>query len=237
MTIRGRLTTASNATFLVQVGDRLAVHKPVRGERPLHDFPDGTLAAREVAAYRLSSLAGFDLVPATVLVDGPLGPGSLQAWVDEADYDLVDLISEHDDLAGRLPVMDGFGAADEPVLVVHADDDRLRRLAVFDVVINNADRKGGHILTREGRVFAVDHGVCFHTQDKLRTVLWGFAGEPLTDEHRALVAAARDAAGELSGLLSAAEVAAVAARAEALLAAGVLPEPAEHRFPFPWPPF
>jgi len=152
----GRLVDASNATLYGEVaGDgvaRACVYKPIAGERPLWDFPDGTLAAREVAAFELSQASGWDLVPPTVMRDGPYGPGMCQMWVD---------VDESVDLA-RLARSD------------HPD---LRRMAVLDVVLNNADRKGGHLLpTTDGRVFGVDHGVCFAVPGKLRTLLWQWRG-------------------------------------------------------------
>jgi hypothetical protein len=132
------------------------VYKPVQGERPLWDFPDGTLAGREVSAYLVSVATGWDLVPPTVLRDGPFGPGMCQLWIDVDDVDLAALArSDHPDL---------------------------RRMAVFDAVVNNADRKGGHLLPLGNRIRGVDHGVCFSAEDKLRTLLWQWRGLPLTDE-------------------------------------------------------
>ena len=198
--ISGRLMQASNATFLTELttGDscRQCVYKPVEGERPLWDFPRRTLGLREVAAYEVSRIGGFDCVPVTVFVDGPLGPGSLQAWVDvdeDETNQLVDLVPSKDVPAqGWFSCVDGLDAQDRPVSVIHADVPDLRLLAVFDVLINNADRKGGHILGSEGRVFGVDHGVSFHTDHKLRTLLWGWAGAELTEREREAVRQARD---------------------------------------------
>ena len=159
--IEGRLVDASNATLYCTATldgvTTACVYKPVQGERPLWDFPDGTLAGREVGAYLVSEATGWGLVPPTVLRDGPFGEGMCQLWVEVVDCDLRELaMSDHEDL---------------------------RRLALLDAVINNADRKGGHLLpTAEGRVLGVDHGVCFSTTDKLRTLLWQWAGEPLTPE-------------------------------------------------------
>ena len=151
----------------------------------------------------MSRIGGFDCVPVTVFVDGPLGPGSLQAWVDvdeDETNDLVDLVPTKDVPAqGWFSSVDGLDAQDRPVSVIHADVPDLRLLAVFDVLINNADRKGGHILGSEGRVFGVDHGVSFHTDHKLRTLLWGWAGAELTEREREAVREARDRAPDQLG--------------------------------------
>ena len=216
----GRIPWASNATMLARVRHQglegLAVYKPVRGERPLWDFPTGSLYRREVAAYQVSEQLGWGLVPPTLARDGPLGVGSLQLYVD-AD-----------------PQVTAFEllAADHPVLP---------RVAAFDVVSNNADRKAGHCLAAEdGRVWAIDHGVCFHVEPKLRTVLWDLAGRRLEE---AVVADLTALAGEVAGgelgkrlgaLLAAEEVVAVAERAAALAGAGRLPAPESDR-PYPWP--
>lgn len=235
----GRLVTASNATFLVEAGpDNVpAVYKPHRGEAPLWDFPDGTLGLREVAAYRLSAAAGFDVVPFTDLLTGQLGPGSVQRWVEPEEDDLVDVIRPSDLRSDQVPIVSGVDADEQPVLVVHADDERLRRLALFDVLANNADRKGGHIIGHAGRVYGVDHGVCFHAEHKLRTILWGWAGEPLSAAERELVTAARAAApAALAVLESEAETEATIERADALLAAGEFPHPTDLWPVIPWPP-
>jgi uncharacterized repeat protein (TIGR03843 family) len=244
--IAGRLMQASNATFLAtsDVGGRQieCVYKPIRGERPLWDFPTGTLGMREVAAYEVSRLAGFDVVPVTVLAEGPLCLGSVQAWV-EADDDetsgLVDLVSsDRLPLPGWFDVVEGLDATDRPVSVVHADDASLRRLAVFDLVINNADRKGGHILGSGGRVFGVDHGISFHTDPKLRTLLWGWAGEQLRPEELAAVREVHDRAPDHVGeLLAQVEVEALVRRAELLLERKRFPRPRGHGPAIPWPPF
>jgi uncharacterized repeat protein (TIGR03843 family) len=242
--LTGRLMQASNATFLatLSVGNRQqeCVYKPIRGERPLWDFPTGTLGYREVAAYQVSRLGGFDVVPVTVLAEGPLGLGSLQAWVDadeQAASELVDLVpSDALPLPGWFDVVDGLDSRDRPVSVVHADDHRLRRLAVFDVLINNADRKGGHILASDGRVFGVDHGVSFHTDPKLRTLLWGWAGAELTADELVAVQKVHDEVpGRLADLLAEPEVEALVRRAELLLRRRSFPQPRGHAIP--WPPF
>ena len=188
ITVQGRITTASNTTLYCELdldGETLAaVYKPIAGERPLWDFPTGTLAGREVAAYVVSVATGWDVVPPTVLRDGPLGPGMCQLWVDvDPDVELVDLVPTGTRQAGWRRVLDATGVDGSPVSLVHADHPLLRRMAVLDGVLNNADRKGGHVLVgRDGSVHGVDHGVCFHVEDKLRTVLWGWAGQPVPDE-------------------------------------------------------
>lgn len=222
LTVEGRLVDASNATLYCATSlDGLVaacVYKPVRGERPLWDFPDGTLAGREVATYLVSEATGWDLVPPTVLRDGPYGPGMCQLWVET---------DEHVDLAD----------------LARSDHPDLRRMAVLDAVVNNADRKGGHLLPRhDGRVQGVDHGVCFSAEDKLRTLLWQWRGDPLTDEAvevlshlRALFEGALGAA--LHELLTRSEVAAATRRIDRLLETRQHPEPSQDWPAIPWPPF
>lgn len=243
LSLTGRLVQASNATFLgeLRTPDRVVscVYKPVRGERPLWDFPDGTLAEREVAAYRISAAAGFDLVPATVLIEGPLGPGSLQAWieVDDVADPVVDLVRVGRTPKGWFDVVDGLDAHERPVTVIHRDDPRLRRMALFDALINNADRKGAHILLDVAqRIWAVDHGVSLHVQNKLRTVLWGWAGDELTDDDRALITASLDVAAELDELVTVAEQEAFESRCTRLLTEGTFPRPPGTWPALPWPP-
>lgn len=246
--LEGRLVDASNTTLrAVLTLDGMTarcVYKPVRGERPLWDFPDGNLAGREVAAYLVSAATGWDLVPPTVLRDGPLGPGSCQLWIDGP--------VEPEPLVGFVPTdklpsrwLAVAAARDEegiPYALAHADDPRLARLAVLDAVINNADRKGGHVLVGpDGRIHGVDHGVSFHAEEKLRTVLWGWAGRELpADVAEVLATLAGAVAGELGGALAAhltvSEVAAVASRIGRLRAAGRFPLPSRQWPATPWPP-
>lgn len=256
--ILGRIRSASNATFLCEaaLGEHRVhgVYKPVSGEQPLWDFPDGTLAGRELAAHLISVELGWNLVPYTIIRDGPAGPGMVQRWIDQPQDDgdeaspepeLVDIVPADHVPAGYLPVLQAYGHTGEPVTLVHADDARLRRLAVFDVVINNADRKGGHVLCgTDGHVYGVDHGVSLHTQDKLRTVLWGWAGRPLAGlDDDALPALSRLLTaldGPLSAVLqphlTAEEITALHRRVTDLLAHPVMPAPNRHR-PIPWPAF
>ncbi|WP_432512394.1 SCO1664 family protein [Kineococcus sp. SYSU DK001] len=259
--ILGRLADASNATLYATVstgeGELACVYKPVSGERPLWDFPDETLARREVAAYAVSAVTGWHVVPPTVLRDGPLGPGSVQLWLqqdgaDPADADevvlpapgagLIDIVPLRRVEDGWHTVLEAEDGAGRPVALVHADDLRLRRVALLDVVLNNADRKGGHVLPGwSGAVHGVDHGLTFHEEPKLRTVLWGFGGSPLRPDERevlgALVADLGGRLGELLGdLLSVEEVVATLERVERLLSVDRLPRPRGHRT-IPWPPF
>lgn len=256
LTVIGRIRSASNATFMCEAtwaAHRThCVYKPIAGETPLWDFPDGTLAGREMAAYLVSEALGWNIVPHTIIRDGPAGRGMVQQWIEEPDDsstdierttpDLVDLFPAGKVPSGYLPVLRAHDYAGDEVVLVHADDFRLRRMAVFDVLINNADRKGGHILIGlDGTVYGVDHGVSLHINDKLRTVLWGWAGKPIDDDTLAAVTELRsglqDSLGEaLGGHITRHEVAALRKRAEALLDNPVMPTP-DRRRPIPWPAF
>jgi uncharacterized repeat protein (TIGR03843 family) len=252
LTLQGRLMAASNATFQATVsqGDASAtvVYKPVRGERPLWDFPDGTLAQREYAAYVVSEALGWSVVPPTLLRDGPLGEGMVQLWVDEVERpqgqtELVDLVPHGRVPEGWLGVLDALDGRHDRITLVHADIDALRRMAVFDAVINNADRKGGHVLdSGDGQVFGVDHGVTFNADDKLRTVLWGWAGTPVPPE---LLEDVKRLADELTGalgnrlsrLITAVELTATRERCHTLLKTGIFPYPSDDWPAIPWPAF
>lgn len=243
--IVGRIRVASNATFLGRIGETAVVYKPVAGERPLWDFPDGTLAAREVAAYAVSEALGWGVVPRTWLRDGPLGPGMVQLWQEaDAEQDAVDVVpADAVPDAGWRAVVEGADEGGRPVALIHEDSAALRRMAVFDVVVNNADRKGGHVLPMSGGGrFGVDHGVTFHVEPKLRTVLWGWVGEPLTDDELAAVRGVRaaldgDLGGRLRALLSAPEVDALRARCDRLLTERCFPAPEGDMPAVPWPLF
>lgn len=240
-----RITTASNATFVGQVGDVRVVYKPVAGERPLWDFPDGTLAQREVAAYLVSEALGWDIVPRTWLRDGPLGTGMVQLWCSSDPAQEAVMLVPADELPGEdwCHVLSGVDEEDREVALLHEDSLALRRMAVFDVVTNNADRKAGHVLEMAGgHRYGVDHGLTFHVEHKLRTILWGWAGQELDAEETAGVDRVREALdGELgtalAELLTEAELAALAARCERLLATGRLPAPPPGYPAIPWPPF
>jgi uncharacterized repeat protein (TIGR03843 family) len=220
--LEGRMLDASNVTLVGSIcTDTLAgecVYKPVAGERPLWDFPDGTLAGREVSAYLVSEATGWEVVPPTVLRDGPFGPGMVQLWIDgDPGVDLAAFVRE--------------------------DRTGLRRMAVFDAVVNNADRKGGHIIpTAEGHVYGVDHGICFSVDPKLRTLLWRWAGRPLPDEAlRVLERLADELLGDLGEALhehlTRREVRRTQQRVAELLRTGRHPEPSGEWPALPWPPF
>ncbi len=254
LTLIGRISTASNLTIVADAElDGTAVrcvYKPIRGERPLWDFPDGTLAGREVASYLISETLGWGVIPRTILRDGPLGPGMVQRWVSAVDnhdttgnrLDLVDLCPPGAVPDGFRAVLQAFTPDGNEVVLIHADDPRLQRMAVLDLLLNNADRKGGHALEGvDGQVYGVDHGICLHTEPKLRTVLWGWAGEPIDDALMTDVAAfAAQAPGALADTLAAyitdAEIDAVLRRARALVDVPAMPLPTSSR-PIPWPAF
>ncbi len=256
LTVLGRIRSASNATFLCEatLGEDTVhcVYKPVSGEQPLWDFPDGTLAGRELAAYLISKRLGWNIVPYTIIRHGPAGPGMLQIWVDQPGDteesepspgpDLVDLFPAGRREPGYLPVLRAYDYAGDEVMLMHADDIRLWRMAVFDVLINNADRKGGHVLRDlDGHVYGVDHGVCLHVENKLRTVLWGWAGKRVDDKTLTAVEGLTDAlsgplAEALDGQINRDEIEALRRRACALLDKPVMPGPNRHRA-IPWPAF
>jgi uncharacterized repeat protein (TIGR03843 family) len=227
--IVGRIVGSSNNAMLATVTvpcpepepalTMHAVYKPTVGERPLDDFPDGTLSRREVAAWYVSEALGWGIVPPTVLRDGPFGDGMLQQFVElDETVDVIELIV--------------------------SDDARLRRIAAFDAAVNNTDRKGGHLLPVDGgrQIFGVDHGVCFSTVPKLRTVLWGWRGDAFDpDELDGFERLCAGLNGELAmilgELLSATEVEATRRRVEGLLATRRWPMPSPHWPAVPWPPF
>ena len=214
----GRLVDASNATLQATLENTdpvmKVIYKPVLGEKPLWDFADGNLANREYAAYLLSELANFNLVPTTVLREGPFGSGMVQEWIEiDEELDVVD-----------------FGQSNDP---------QLRKLALFDAIINNTDRKFGHLLVdQDGKLRGCDHGVCFHQENKLRTVLWQFAGEQFTTEEIELLnkVAKLDLNLLFAELLTSAEISALSERISNLLAAGQFPFPSDEWPAIPWPP-
>lgn len=288
----GSVPGASNDTRLVLVehaGEvRKAIHKPAAGEAPLSDFPDGTLASREVAAYRLSAWLGLDVVPPTVMrFPGSPRRGSLQAFVDAdvaetglgagdrpapspvpeagpgsgsdadaAPVDLLDalesavpsgLFAKQEVPGGFVPILDGLDEEGHEIVYAHGLTAPLRRVAFFDLLANNADRKDSHLVhgsfdpsSDESRLYGIDHGLTFHATFKLRTVLWGFAGREWTegevrDLHR-VVEGAAELEALLGDLLEPAELAALGVRAELLARAAGFPYPPDHRMAVPWPP-
>jgi uncharacterized repeat protein (TIGR03843 family) len=245
LTLTGRITTASNATFLGSIGETTVVYKPIAGERPLWDFPDGFLAHREVAAYLVSETFGWNIVPHTWLRDGPFGEGMVQLWQEtDPEQNPVDLTAtDRVPGTGWKQVLEGQDEKGRMIALVHEDTPALRRMAVFDVVVNNADRKGDHILpTADGHRHGVDHGLTFHSDHKLRTVLWGWLGDPLTAEElegidRVSEALHGELGRDLSDLLTVDEVAALGARCARLRSAGQFPPPSGRMSAVPWPLF
>lgn len=252
LTVLGQVRGASNAVLYCTVAqegrERTCVYKPVAGEQPLWDFPDGTLAQREVAAYEISRATGWGLVPPTVLREGPYGEGMCQLWIDSATGDdepqLLALVEDDEPADGWKAVAFAEVEDGKTALLVHADDARLRRLAVLDAVINNGDRKGGHLLpTPDGRLYGIDHGVTFNADDKLRTLLWGWAGEPLTPEAVEMLdrlaedlAPGAALATRLAELITPAEIDALRARVAGLRSSGRHREPSGEWPAIPWPP-
>ncbi|WP_342772354.1 SCO1664 family protein [Nocardioides marmoriginsengisoli] len=248
MTLLGRIMPASNHTYLCRLGPEeggvQGVYKPVSGEKPLWDFDEGTLAGREYAAWLVSEALGWSVVPPTLLRDGLSGPGMVQLWCEpDPDQAPVDILPQGPLQPGQLHVLDAFDNHERPVMLVHENTAALRRMALFDLVVNNTDRKGGHVLAMpDGHRYGVDHGVCFHVDDKLRTVLWGWAGEALNlDEVAGLVGLAAELDGplddELAALLTVPERRATRGRLQTLLREGRFPQPGEGWPSLPWPAF
>ena len=247
----GRLVDSSNNALVVRFEhggkEEAAVYKPASGERPLWDFPDATLARREVAAYLLSDLLGWNQVPLTVWrEDGPAGPGMCQLWVDgTAPDDYIHLFRPQAVPADWLPILDGRDATNEPVVLAHADSSVLERLVIFDYLANNADRKAGHLIagadSQGSRLWAIDHGITFHAEPKLRTVLWGFAQREIPADLLTAVRRFLDDVPIFAELvrehLSAEEIAAVSHRAVELLRNAEFPVPSGQSPAVPWPIF
>lgn len=226
LTVTGRLIDASNATLFAMCtvkdedGERefACIYKPIAGERPLWDFPDGTLANREYLTFLVSHWLGMDLIPPTILRDGPYGTGMVQMWIEiDPTIDLMDLYPK--------------------------DDSRLRAIAMLDLIINNTDRKIGHLLpTADGHLYGCDHGVTFHTEDKLRTVLWQWAGEKFTAHEISLLQQAKEIFSTskielIQGLIETEEIEATLSRIDRAINSGLFPEPSPDWPAVPWPPF
>jgi len=256
LTVVGRIVDASNVALLVDItaadsgaATVRAIYKPVRGERPLWDFPEGTLAGREVASALVAEATGYAVVPPTVLRDGPLGAGSAQLWIgdpfaSEPAQGPVRLVPAGQVPPGWLGVVDGALPDGSEVTVVHEDRADVRDAAVLDAILNNSDRKGSHLVRDgHGTLWGFDHGLTFHAEPKLRTVLWGWAGEPLrgSDIDRLAQLAQRltDAQDPLtralSALLPADDLAALGARVERLAVGGIHPRPGGRWPSIPWP--
>jgi len=216
--LKGQFMLGSNYTFFVDVHyegvEYPAVYKPCKGEQPLWDFPDNTLAQREVAAYLLSEQLGYHIVPITILrEDGPHGRGSLQQYIEyDVDYHYFNFTED--------------------------DKNLLKPVMLFDILINNADRKGSHIFFENDshKLYAIDHGVCFHEENKLRTVIWDFAGQEIPDELIAPLSQADNWSGLFESYLSPVEIAALQARAARLFTSKVFPRAPRDRRAFPYPP-
>ncbi len=213
----GRLVDASNATLLAEIESenetQKVIYKPIAGEKPLWDFQDGHLAHREYCSFVLSDLAGFNLVPTTVLRDGPFGYGMVQEWI-ETDQD-IDIVT--------------FGQSNDP---------QLKAMAIFDAVVNNTDRKYGHLLLEKGNLFGCDHGVTFHTENKLRTVIWQFADEELGEQEKQLLQNSYELEYEkiFNSLLTNEEIDALYTRIELLIEESRFPVPSDRWPAIPWPP-
>jgi len=216
--LKGQFMLGSNYTFLVNVhhdgAEYQAVYKPSKGEQPLWDFPESTLALREVAAYIVSEALGFCFVPFTTLrKEGPHGSGSLQQYIEfNSQYHYFNFTEE--------------------------DKQLLKPVVLFDLLVNNADRKGSHVFFEDGthKLWAIDHGICFHEMNKLRTVLWDFAGERIPDDLLSLLSRTSDLPPLLKPYLSAAESSALLSRAKSLLKSKAYPAPPRDRRAFPYPP-
>jgi uncharacterized repeat protein (TIGR03843 family) len=218
LSVIGRLIDASNATLQAHIKgsdpEIKVIYKPVAGERPLWDFADGNLAQREYAAFLISNQAGFNLVPFTVLREGPFGFGMVQQWIDiDQSIDVVE-----------------YG---------QSEDQQLRNLALFDAIINNTDRKFGHLLLdNNGKLYGCDHGVCFHQENKLRTVIWQFADLPFSEQEKDLIDAVEALNLEeiLNNLLTEVEIAAIRTRITSLKSSCRFPIPSDQWPAVPWPP-
>ena len=213
--IIGRITDASNATLLAQIAEHRVVYKPIAGERPLWDFPDGNLAQREFASFLVSDFLGFDVVPNTVLLDGPYGIGMVQEWIDPNET--IDVVQ-----------------------FAQTQSKKIRQMALFDALINNGDRKFGHILpVSEDIVYGCDHGVTFNRENKLRTVLWQWAGREFDANEIAVIELFIEKfdSKQFSDLLTSEEIEATLKRAEDLLTGQLFPEPSPDWPAIPWPPF
>lgn len=243
--IVGQLRDASNQTFYcTDSSDKEFVYKPASGEKPLWDFPDGTLTVRELVAASVDSMLGWCLIPTTKWIEqGPMGPGMIQEWIDESDAARpVNVFAPDevpDDWLGILSAQDAQG---NPLVLAHENSETLKRVAAFDAVVNNADRKAGHIMgTAHGKIWIIDHGVCFHHENKLRTVLWGWVDQELGGDLMSDLSNLRSTLGDweesIDKFLLEHESVALRARLDRLLREGKFPIPSPEWPAIPWPVF
>lgn len=238
--VLGQIEGASNAVLLVEIDGQRFSYKPQSGETPLWDFPDGTLGRREVAVARIDSILGWGLIPATIWANsGPFGPGAVQRWVEHDPTDgPIELFPSAGVPSDWVPVVAGTDADGGQLVLAHQKSLDLMRLVVLDALVNNADRKGGHVLRcTDGRIAAIDHGVCLHEETKLRTVLWGFASSTISDEILADLADADLATDNPHAWpgLSDQERKALASRRDSLLSDAIFPMPSGEWPALPWP--
>ncbi len=242
--VLGLVRPASNETYLCRLPSGLqCAYKPISGERALWDFPDGTLAHREHSAWLVSQTLGWGIVPDTVLRDGPYGMGVVQRWIDTSEDDFPALIAEADQIPhGYLPVLEATDSHGRQLVLAHEDSSALFRMAIFDLITNNTDRKGGHILAQtDGQRFGIDHGLCFHHRDKLRTILWGFSDRLIPDDYLESLTALLEEldaglGAQLELALTSQEVAALAQRVRRTIRNRVMPRAPADWPALPWPP-
>ena len=243
--IVGQLRDASNQTFYcTDASDKEFVYKPAAGEAPLWDFPEGTLTGRELVAAAIDSMLGWSLIPTTKWIEqGPLGPGMIQEWIDESDESRPVNVFALDHIPeGWLGILSAQDAQGNPLVLAHENSETLRKVAAFDAVVNNADRKAGHIMgTANGHVWVIDHGVCFHHEDKLRTVLWGWVDQELGGDLVSGLITLRSTLGNwhesIDNFLLEHESVALRARLDRLIAEGKFPLPSQDWPAIPWPVF
>jgi len=241
----GQLRDASNGSLLCEDATKnLFVYKPTAGERPLWDFPDNTLSSREVAAANLDVMLDWNLVPPTRwIADGPEGPGMVQKWVEEVDeLRPVNIFDTEGVPEGWLSILEAVDQRGRPVTLAHDASESLMRLALFDAIVNNADRKAGHVLAdQHGRIFAIDHGVCFNEEPKLRTVLWGWVDQPILEHHLTSLLQLQRTLGDfhdqIDTFLSPAESHELRQRIRGLLQTQLFPRPSHDWPAIPWPVF
>lgn len=237
--IVGQMLNASNSTLVAELDGARFIYKPRSGERPLWDFPDHTLHLRERAAFVLSEMLGWNVVPETTIEEGPYGVGSFQKWI-KAEPTTVDIFPPNEVPKDWLTIVSGIDEHGAPVTLAHEDSSRLQQIAVFDALINNADRKAGHLLTdASGQTYGIDHGVTFSAEGKLRTVLWGWVGQPIPAElmNDIVILKSKISDSELVELLNEEELSALKDRIEMLIVDDVMPSPSPHWPAVPWPVF